>query len=204
MRRKLAFSGFILGTCIMAITTFFMLIGAIMVADLLAGTGSTDTGAVIAVIVLEMLFYIAILILNALSISATTTASKFDRRKGLVITTIVFNFIAVFMYILSISVSGTGVGMSGVIVFYVIFMLALIASNVLAIVDLARNGTALEREKAKDNKEEVVSKVRSQEVSKDTDGLEEELNKLIAMKEKNLITDEEFAELKKCAIDKRL
>lgn len=47
-------------------------------------------------------------------------------------------------------------------------------------------------------------KFDTDELESGSDGLEEEINKLILLKEKNLITDEEYKELRKRAIEKRL
>lgn len=195
MRRKLAFSGFILGTVITAITAFFMLIGGIVIIEMLS---SVDADAYIAIVVVEVLFFIATLVLNAVSISATTNAKKFDRRKGLVITTIVFNFLAMLVYIMPMT---TEVLSTGVIVVYVLLMLALIASNVLAIVDLSLNKKAIKKEENIDKQE--IETVKEATQGKD-DNLEEEINKLMLMKAKNIITEEEFEALKKHAIEKRL
>lgn len=194
MRRKLAFSGFILGTIITAITAFFMLIGGILAIEILS---SMDAGASIAIIVVEVLFFVATLVLNAVSISATTTAKKFDRRKGLVITTIVFNFLAMLVYIMPMTAEGLP---AGFIVVYVLLMLALIASNVLVIVDLSLNKKAIKKEENMDKQEVETAK----EATQGKDNLEEEINKLMLMKAKNIITEEEFEALKKHAIEKRL
>lgn len=205
MRKKLALTGFILATCISAIAVLAMIMSAIFVIDVVAG--SAGSGLIIAVIVLEVLFFIGSLVLNAVAIPTTSSASKFKKRKGLVITAIVFNFIAVFMYILSMT---TGIDSSTFM--SIIFMLALIAANVLIIVDLARNGKALEQEEYQNGEmfthtpeaKEISTQTSVAQNNDSTDALEEEINKLLLLKAKNLITDEEFAELKKHAIEKRM
>lgn len=132
-----------------------------------------------------------------------------NKRKGLVITSIVFNFIAIF-FLLAVSVENGATA-----VFYIICMLGLIASNVLILIDVARLSKAVNAELFAENNivteekienpiEEIKTEENSQPKNEEMDDLESELNKLMLMKEKNLITEEEFEQLKKRAIDKKL
>lgn len=213
MRRKLAFSGFITATCITALLSFVMFIALIYLINILSiiVNEAERTAGMLATIIMAItvLFSIACLILNSCSISSTTTAQKMNKRKGLVITSIVFNFIVIF-FLLAVSVENGATA-----VFYIICMLGLIASNVLILIDVARLSKAVNAELFAENNivteekienpiEEIKIEGNSQPKNKEMDDLESELNKLMLMKEKNLITEEEFEQLKKRAIDKKL
>ena len=161
------------------------------------------------IMAITVLFSIACLILNSCSISSTTTAQKMNKRKGLVITSIVFNFIVIF-FLLAVSVENGATA-----VFYIICMLGLIASNVLILIDVARLSKAVNAELFAENNivteekienpiEEIKTEENSQPKNKEMDELELEINKLMQMKKRNLITEEEFELLKKRAIDKKL
>ncbi len=213
MRRKLAFSGFITATCITALLSFVMFIALIYLINILSiiVNEAERTAGMLATIIMAItvLFSIACLILNSCSISSTTTAQKMNKRKGLVITSIVFNFIIIF-FLLAVSVENGATA-----VFYIICMLGLIASNVLILIDVARLSKAVNAELFAENNivteekienpiEEIKTEENSQPKNEEMDDLESELNKLMLMKEKNLITEEEFDLLKKRAIDKKL
>ena len=213
MRRKLAFSGFITATCITALLSFVMFIALIYLINILSiiVSEAERTAGMLATIIMAItvLFSIACLILNSCSISSTTTAQKMNKRKGLVITSIVFNFIIIF-FLLAVSVENGATA-----VFYIICMLGLIASNVLILIDVARLSKAVNAELFAENNivteekienpiEEIKTEENSQPKNEEMDDLESELNKLMLMKEKNLITEEEFDLLKKRAIDKKL
>lgn len=213
MRRKLAFSGFITATCITALLSFVMFIALIYLINILSiiVNEAERTAGMLATIIMAItvLFSIACLILNSCSISSTTTAQKMNKRKGLVITSIVFNFIIIF-FLLAVSVENGATA-----VFYIICMLGLIASNVLILIDVARLSKAVNAELFAENNivteekienpiEEIKTEENSQPKNEEMDDLESELNKLMLMKEKNLITEEEFEQLKKRAIDKKL
>lgn len=213
MRRKLAFSGFITATCITALLSFVMFIALIYLINILSiiVNEAERTAGMLATIIMAItvLFSIACLILNSCSISSTTTAQKMNKRKGLVITSIVFNFIVIF-FLLAVSVENGATA-----IFYIICMLGLIASNVLILIDVARLSKAVNAELFAENNivteekienpiEEIKTEENSQPKNEEMDDLESELNKLMLMKEKNLITEEEFDLLKKRAIDKKL
>lgn len=213
MKRKLAFSGFITATCISALLSLVMFIALICLIDIYSAV-SGELGASVGVMSLilmavTVLFTIACLILNSCSISSTATAQKMNKKKGLVITSVVFNFVVIFFLLLVSIANGTAA------ILYIICMLGLIASNVLILVDLSHLTKAVNAELFAENNitteektENTVAEIKTEEISQpkneEMDELEKEINKLMLMKEKNLITEEEFEQLKKRAIDKKL
>lgn len=216
MRRKLAFVGFILATCFASILSLLLIIEWAVTIDLvntaiITGYNTAGMGAVVSFMTIIVLMMITSLTLNAISISATTNATKMTKRKGLVITSVVFNFVNI-----SLLLSIVGVAISQGIVetslFYIIFMFGLIASNILILVDLGRLKKAYILEQTENAKKieqtNVQPKVEEKQPQEQTtfnsklDALEEEINKLIILKAKNLITEEEFEQLKRRAIGK--
>ncbi len=216
MRRKLAFVGFILATCFASILSLLLIIEWAVTIDLvntaiITGYNTAGMGAVVSFMTIIVLMMITSLTLNAISISATTNATKMTKRKGLVITSVVFNFVNI-----SLLLSIVGVAISQGIVetslFYIIFMFGLIASNILILVDLGRLKKAYILEQTENAKKieqtNVQPKVEEKQPQEQTtfnsklDALEEEINKLIILKAKNLITEEEFEQLKRRAIEK--
>lgn len=202
MRRKLAFTGFIMGTCFTSLFALIIIIGAIEIASYVSLPGELW-----AEIIIEILISVTTLVLNSVAIPTTATAQKMNKKKGIVITAIVFNFLEVLAFILALTVSPD----PAAIVLYIILMLGIIASNVLAIIDLARNSKvmSIEDNMTTGNYESTTSTENTltkseDKVSAQIGDLEEEINKLLLMKAKNLITDEEFEKLKAHAIEKRL
>lgn len=216
MRRKLAFVGFILATCFASILSLLLIIEWAVTIDLvntaiITGYNTAGMGAVVSFMTIIVLMMITSLTLNAISISATTNATKMTKRKGLVITSVVFNFvnIALLLSIVGVAISQ---GIVETSLFYIIFMFGLIASNILILVDLGRLKKAYILEQTENAKKieqtNVQPKVEEKQPQEQTtfnsklDALEEEINKLIILKAKNLITEEEFEQLKRRAIEK--
>lgn len=226
MKRKLARAGFITATSITAVLSFIMfagliyLIGILNLADEIVDPTIRATIGPLAIIIMvfAVLFCIACLVLNSCCIPQTSSAQKMNKKKGLVITTLVFNFILIaFMLLITIDSLGDAA-------MYVLCMLGLITSNVLILVDLAHLSKAVNAELFAENNVVVEEKIENKSVvkeetqnnivdneqessqpkSEEMDDLEAELNKLMLMKEKKLITEEEFEQLKKRAIDKKL
>lgn len=145
MRRKLALSGFILGISITALTILLMIMGGVLLVGIFAGVGSGEgVGVFTIIIALEVLFFALILVLNAVSISSTSSATKFHKRKGLTITTIVFNFIAMLSCVLLVILGG--ISSVWAILFLIVVTLGLVTANILIVIDLARNDKALKSE----------------------------------------------------------
>lgn len=216
MRRKLAFVGFILAICFASILSLLLIIEWAVTIDLvntaiITGYNTAGMGAVVSFMTIIVLMMTTSLTLNAISISATTNATKMTKRKGLVITSVVFNFvnIALLLSIVGVAISQ---GIVETSLFYIIFMFGLIASNILILVDLGRLKKAYILEQTENAKKieqtNVQPKVEEKQPQEQTtfnsklDALEEEINKLIILKAKNLITEEEFEQLKRRAIEK--
>ena len=198
MRRKLSFTGFILSTCFVSVLAILQVFG--FIALLCYGDEMGVPSSIWVITGISMAISIATLILNALSIPATASAQKMQKKKGIVITSIVFNFVLVLLCILSLI---TGIE-TVVLIIYIFMLIALITTNVLVIIDLAKISKAINEGVNPDEKQvkKTENKVTNEAKEDGTNNLEEEINKLILMRAKNLISDEEFDKLKSHAIEK--
>lgn len=127
MKRVMTLVGGIIGVVFDAIYSVIMLIGIAAILDLLAGAEGSALFAVIGI--LETVLGIVTLILNAVTIGAYNCAhEKYAKKRGLIITAVVFNFLLALLLIISLA--------SAVTLITILVMLASIATGVLLIVDL--------------------------------------------------------------------
>lgn len=113
--------------------------------------------AVFFILGIMLIFCILGVIFSGVSFSRVSMSpEKFQYKKGLPITVVVFNFIFVGFYLLYLIIfSLTGI-IASIDIFMVIWMLCFIASSVLIIVDLARNKSfILKNENQTDDKENL-------------------------------------------------
>ena len=132
MKRPLTLTGFIIGTVALGIQTIFELIGIALIFELLTATGAP--GAIVFGVVglLTIALVVVSLVFNILGITAwNKNAEGYQKKRKFVITAVVLNFVVVLLMLI-------GMLMGSFSVISLIVMLALIATNVLAIVDLAR------------------------------------------------------------------
>ena len=193
MKRPMTLTASILGTVMHALYTISELIMFALVIDLMGGS-SVDSSSTIVIVamVIAMLLSIVSLVFNALSIpSWNKSPAIFRKKRGLVITAIVFNFIVVLLILISCFTSAVGV-------LDVILMLVIVASSVLYIVDLSIEKKRVEK------LEELNAVVVQPEVKNTTSDLEDKIEKLNNMKANGLITDEEYNQLKKDYIQQKL
>lgn len=221
MKRPLTLSGAIIGTVANAVLTIVFIYNAAICLSY--GAELTSVGILCLV---ECLFSLTALVLDIFSILAwNKDFNGYKKRKGIIITSVVFDFLPTLYLILNF------------IVVNLIFALALIAANVLKIIDLARenkNNPALVNQNTQVNaaNQTQVQQVRTQPVQqqvrpaqpvhqnqvqprpvqqiqqvqqiekpksdseKKFDALEKRLEKLYSMKEKGIVSEEEYAMLK--------
>ena len=160
MKRTNSLIGAILATVINGIQVFFN--GYILIAFFAAmaqiGTDGMNAlgGFLIALAVIIEICCIVGLVFSILSFTyISADHEKYVSKKKYLVTSIVFNFIIAFIFIIA-CFDGRG---AGSIVFYIISMLALIAANVLYILDMKKEKTAtVEKE------EKVVEAPKADEV----------------------------------------
>lgn len=223
MKRPLTLSGAIIGTVANAVLTIVFIYNAAICLSY--GAELTSVGILCLV---ECLFSLTALVLDIFSILAwNKDFNGYKKRKGIIITSVVFDFLPTLYLILNF------------IVVNLIFALALIAANVLKIIDLARenkNNPALVNKNPQVNtvnqQQTSVQQTRPQPVQqqvrpaqpvhqnqvqprpvqqiqqvqqiekpksdseKKFDALEKRLEKLYSMKEKGIVSEEEYAMLK--------
>lgn len=145
MKRGLTLAGGIIGTVVNAVMSGLLALAAIAMLGLtagIAGSGDSAAGAVAGayavvlggIMMIMVAFAVTALVLNAVAITAWNgDAAKYRKRRGVVITAIVFNLLLVLYYIYNVAVAGANLI---AIVESVIFILALAATSVFYIVDL--------------------------------------------------------------------
>lgn len=148
MKRVMTLVAGLLGLVFDAIFSVFMIIGLVAVMDMLGGEKGSATFAIIAI--LEIALGVVSLILNAVSISAfACSAEKYRKKRGLIITTIVFNFLLALLLLLTVFTSASLVT--------VLVLIASIVAVVLYIVDLCLEGKRVAKaQQTAEAKEETV------------------------------------------------
>lgn len=215
MKRVLTLTGAILGTCFGALCTIFYLISMINVLQ----ASSVVGGGVVILSIFEFLLMSVTLALNASSISTWNKDEQvFKKKFGLLITSVIFDFITVIWLIVAAALAPTILN----VILCVIAGLGLIATGVLLIIDLVNeskriNNANVVQENTTVNNASVntptmhktaintttVSKQPVKTATSDIEALESKLEKLAVMRAKGMITEEEYLELKKAYIQKQ-
>lgn len=190
MKRPLTLTGGILGIVGNAIFSILLIIGLYLVGGFI--------GNMIIIPILFLMIAITALILAIfVTIAYNKNAEVFKNRFGVIITSIVFNFIiSVYLLITLFSTYGTYI-----IVYLILFGVVLTAA-ILNLVDICRengkvkalNKSNVTETKATQSKPSVATKPVQAKPSTET--LESKLEKLKKMLDDGLIDEEEFKELK--------
>ncbi len=187
-KKYLTLSAGIMSTVVLSILAILYLVdGAVLLDSLNYGfddyAGVIRTVGIIC-IVISIIEFVAVG-LNGASIVAYKPEKR-NKLKATLITAVVFNFVIVLLNII-IFISAVA---TWLIIIGIILVLALICANVLYIIDLARKDVP-KSNKSVDGKK-VVGK---QELSKE-EQLLSELEKLVSLRERHILTQEEFDKIK--------
>ena len=93
MRNKLGFIGSILGTCFAGVSSIVFLAAFALLIDLMSALGESSLLALL-IMIIEVTIMVLALIFNILSIVASNNIEKMNKKKGIIITAIIFDFIA--------------------------------------------------------------------------------------------------------------
>lgn len=93
MRNKLGFIGSILGTCFAGVSSIVFLLAFAVLIDAMNVLGESSLLAIV-IIIIALAVVVLALIFNILSIVASNNIEKMNKKKGIIITAIVFDFIA--------------------------------------------------------------------------------------------------------------
>ena len=93
MRNKLGFIGSILGTCFAGVSSIVFLAAFALLIDMMSALGESSLLALL-IMIIELAVVVLALIFNILSIVASNNIEKMNKKKGIIITAIVFDFIA--------------------------------------------------------------------------------------------------------------
>ena len=196
MKRPLTLTSAILGTVFQGILALESIILFVAMMDLVAG--ATGAGTLAIVMIVTIAIAVLGLIFNILSIPAWNKAPEvFRKKRGVIITAIVFNLLIVVLSLIGYAGEGATVN-----VLSILMLLCLIASSIMYIVDLATEKKRVAELEAQNATEETEAEAEAT-VSTAT-ALEEKLVKLNQMKEQGIIDEEEYNELKKKYISEML
>lgn len=142
MKRPMTLVAFIISTVFLGIDALLELIGLIEIINIAInwGAGSSLATSIIISILLFGVIVVAI-VFNAISISAwNKNKDGFKKKKSKIITAIVFNFIVILFALIALIV-----GKGSSVAFFVLILFALVATNVLAFVDLGIEKNRIEK-----------------------------------------------------------
>lgn len=193
MKRPMTLTGFILATVSTAIYAGYSMFVLTLVIDILSSTSATGGATALALLILDLAIAVVTLVLNAVSIKAWNRGPEaYKKYKGKVIAATVFNFIMIVSLIVGIATTTA----ETFPILNIIIILALVAANVLAYVDLGLEGKRVA-------KLEAEGSMLEEDAQEATD-VERKIEKLNSMKEQGLISDEEYEELKKSYINEKI
>lgn len=146
MKRVMTLVGFIVATALLGIYSLIQLIGVAAIIDLLTATGVQGGALLAVVIIITLALCVLALVFNAIAITAwKKDAAGYKKKKAMVITATVFNFVIILLLIIGMASGAVGV-------LDVLLLLALLAANVLAYVDmgLEKKRTAVAQEQVEE------------------------------------------------------
>ncbi len=195
MKRALTLTSAIMGTVFQGILALESIIFFIAMMDLVAGASGAGTLAIVMIITIAIA--VLGLLFNILSIPAWNKAPEvFRKKRGIIITAIVFNLLVVVLSLIGFAGEGTSVSFLSILM-----LLCLIAASIMYIVDLATEKKKVAELEAQNATEEVTEETAQASTAT---ALEEKLVKLNQMKEQGIIDEEEYNELKKKYISEML
>lgn len=185
MKRPLTLTSSILATVFLAFSFIFEIIYLIEIISAPYIANVTKISIIIVILIITL--FVALL-LNIFIIPIWNKSEElFLKRKSTIIATIVFNFICILIYLIFLILFVNNV------TFYVVFMIltifALIASNVLYIIDISKTK----------NQSETIDETKTG--TKDHNLIKSKIEQLLELKNSNLITDEEYNLLKKSYLE---
>lgn len=195
MKRPLTLTSAILGTVFQGILSLSSVILFIELIDYLEGSALTF------VLLLTIAIAVLGLIFNILSIPAwNKTPEVFRKKRGFIITAVVFNFVVVVL-----SLIGYAGGEARVNILSILMLIGLTTASVMFIVDMAIEGKrAAKFAQQNQPAEEVAAQAVATQAGSAPSSLEEKLVKLSQMKEQGIIDEQEYNELKKKYISEML
>lgn len=141
MKRPMTLVAFIISTVFLGIEALLELIALIETINVAIKWGASSLTTSIIISILLYGVVVVAIVFNAISISAWNKNKEgFKKKKSKIITAIVFNFIVVLFALISLIV-----GASAPVAFLVLIFLALVATNVLAFVDLGIEKNRIEK-----------------------------------------------------------
>lgn len=199
IKRPMTLVASIIATVFLSIAFIVDIISIALLSDLAREAGTTIPSTIITGLIIGMSLILVALLLNILNIRVWNyTAEKFKKNKGIYITAIVFVLFIAFLAMISLSNSDS-------IVWTIFYMIAMLASGTLYIVDLClENKRVLQLAQIEASTDDNNNANELSEKSTTKAELDAKLEKLSNMLENKLIDEKEYADLKKKYIQEEL
>lgn len=146
MKRVMTLVGFIVATAFISIYTLIQLIGVAAIIDALSAANVSGGATLAIVLIITLALCVLALVFNAIAITAwKKDAAGYKKKKAMVITATVFNFVLILLLIIGMVSGAVGV-------LDILLLLALLTANVLAYVDmgLEKKRTAVAQEQVEE------------------------------------------------------
>ena len=141
MKRPMTLVAFIISTVFLGIDALLELIGLIEIINVAINWGASSLATSIIISILLFGVIVVAIVFNAISISAwNKNKDGFKKKKSKIITAIVFNFIVILFALIALIV-----GKGSSVAFFVLILFALVATNVLAFVDMGIEKNRIEK-----------------------------------------------------------
>ena len=202
-KKYFTLSAGIMGTVVLSILTILHVIVGASALGALNYDGMSASGILTTIGILYIM--LAIIEFTAIGLNGASIAAykpeKSKKYKATVITTVVFNFViilfSIIVFIVAVPVWLLIVGL--------IFDLVLICANVFYIIDLAHKDLPQEAEQEVPvAKASIVQPAAKKQVATKEEQLLIELEKLVSLREKHILTQEEFDKIKAQIIAKHI
>ena len=199
IKRPMTLVASIIATVFLSIAFIVDIISIALLSDLAREAGTTIPSTIITGLIIGMSLILVALLLNILNIRVWNyTAEKFRKNIGIYITAIVFVLFIAFLAMISLSNSDS-------IVWTIFYMIAMLASGTLYIVDLClENKRVLQLAQTEASTDDNNNANELSEKSTTKAELDAKLEKLSNMLENKLIDEKEYADLKKKYIQEEL
>lgn len=192
MRRVKTLTAGILATVTQAIFSIIMLVALFLIVDLIS-MGATGVEGTIVLMAILTAVVLTTLVLSIVAIPAwAKDAVGFKKKKALIITAVVFNFVVVLYQLISLV---TAAPAAGTIILYVILMGMSIAANVLWLIDLAQEGRKVNQPVSAAPAAQTVSSTETKLAA--AEEFAQKLAKIDALRKNGVLTEEEYSEIKK-------
>lgn len=193
-KRPLTLTGTVLCTVLFSILSLYQILQFIILSFANAVLSGENVGDglitnLVTFSFISLIIYIVCLVLNACTISAgSANSQKYKSKRGLIITTAVFNILA-FLYSFGVIIFQFVSYFNPFTIVSFVMQIGILIGGIFLLVDLAKEKQRIADNNLVDTSPQVVS-------TNEIDAMTQELNKLNALKQTGVISEEEYQQLK--------